>query len=361
MAARGCQAGWTRRKPSAMALRIMTTAAGAEFGGSETFFVSLTIALRCAGVEVHAAMKGFPIREEAFRDAGVPYVTAPFFYPPLDFWTPHVIRSAARDFRPDCVLTFTGRGGEMTPPGDFALIGRLGGYYRMEYYKRCDYLVCITPDLVRHVVESGFPKDKVFFIPNFPVIQDSPPADRAEFDTPKDAKLALALGRLHKSKALDVLLKSVAQISDLWLWIAGEGPDRDELTQLAKGLGVENRVRFLGWRTDRTALLRAADVCVFPSRYEPNGTVVVEAWAHNIPLVTAASAGPAWIARDDEDALIAPVDDVQGLAERIRAVLSSDALAAKLVANGAKRIADEFSEAAVVKRYIEMFETVRPG
>jgi glycosyltransferase involved in cell wall biosynthesis len=344
-----------------MSLRVMTTAAGAEFGGSETFFVSLTLALKRAGVDVHAAMKAFPIREDAFHAGGVPYARAPFFYPPLDFWTPHVIRKHAREFRPDCVLTFTGRGGQMTPPGDYALIGRLGGYYRLEYYKRCNYLVCITPDLVRHVVEGGFPKERVFFIPNFPVIQDTPAIDRATFDTPKDAKLALALGRLHKAKALDVLLKAVAKVPDLWLWIAGEGPDRDELVQLSKDLGIDNRVRFLGWRTDRSALLRASDLCVFPSRYEPNGTVVVEAWAHGIPLVTAASAGPAWIARDNEDALIAPIDDVDGLAERMRAVLSSKELAAKLVANGYTRIEQEFSEKAVVGEYIKMFETVRPG
>lgn len=343
-----------------MPLRVLTTAAGAEFGGSETFFVSLTLALKRAGVDVHAAMKAFPIREEAFRGGGIPFVGAPFFYPPLDFWTPHVIRRAAREFRPDCVLTFTGRGGEMTPPGNYALIGRLGGYYRLEYYKRCNYLVGITPDLVRHVVEGGFPKDRVFFIPNFPVIQDAPAIDRATFDTPKDAKLGLALGRLHKAKALDVLLKATAQIPDLWLWIAGEGPDREQLVQLAKDLSIENRVRFLGWRTDRSALLRASDLCVFPSRYEPNGTVVVEAWAHGIPLVTAASTGPAWIAHDGEDALIAPIDDVSGLAERMRAVLSSKELAAKLVANGRQRIEQEFSEKAVVGQYIRMFETVRP-
>ncbi|MBS0274026.1 MAG: glycosyltransferase family 4 protein [Proteobacteria bacterium] len=339
----------------------MTTAAGAEFGGSETFFVSLTLALKRAGVDVHAAMKAFPIREDAFRAGGVPYVNVPFFYPPLDFWTPHVIRKHTREFHPDCVLTFTGRGGQMTPPGDYALIGRLGGYYRLEYYKRCNYLVCITPDLVRHVVEGGFPQERVFFIPNFPVIQDAQAIDRAIFDTPKDAKLALALGRLHKAKALDVLLKAVAKVPDLWLWIAGEGPDRDELVQLSKDLGIGNRVRFLGWRTDRSALLRASDLCVFPSRYEPNGTVVVEAWAHGVPLVTAASAGPAWIARDNDDALIAPIDDVDGLAERIHAVLSSKELAAKLVTNGYKRVEQEFSETAVVGQYIRMFETVRPG
>lgn len=337
----------------------MTVAAGAEFGGSETFFVSLTLALKRAGVDVRAAMKAFPIRETAFAGAGIAYTGAPFLYPPLDFYTPWRIRRAASDFHPDCVLTFTGRGGAMTPPGDYSLIGRLGGYYRIEYFRRCDHLVCITPDLRDYVIKEGFPAEKVFFIPNFPVIQDAPAIPRATFDTPDGVPLALALGRLHKSKALDVLLKATAQVPDMWLWIAGEGPDRAELIQLAKDLGIDNRVRFLGWRTDRSALLRASTLCVFPSRYEPNGTVVVEAWAHGIPLVTAASAGPAWIARDGEDALIAPIDDVDGLAERIRAVLGSKELAAKLVANGQKRIDEEFSEDAVVRQYIAMFEKTR--
>lgn len=344
-----------------MSLRVMTTAAGAEFGGSETFFVSLTLALKRAGVDVHAAMKAFPIREEAFRAGGVPYVSAPFSYPPLDFWTPHVIRKHAREFHPDCVLTFTGRAGAMTPPGDYALIGRLGGYYRLSYYKRCDYLVCNAPDLVRHVIEGGFPKDKVYFIPNFPVTHATPAIDRAVFDTPNDVPLALAMGRLHVAKAQDILLKAIEQIPDLWLWIAGEGPDRAMLVQLAKDLGIANRVRFLGWRTDRSALYRAADICVFPSRTEPFGNVIVEAWAHGLPLITAASTGPAWLTRDGEDALVAPIDDAEGLAERMRAVLSSKELAEKLVRNGRKRIEQEFSEKAVVGQYITMFETVRPG
>jgi len=98
---------------------------------------------------------------------------------------------------------------------------------------------------------------------------------------------------------------------------------------------------------------------VFPSRWEPNGTVVVEAWAHGVPLVTTASAGPAWITRNGEDALVVPVDDHEALAKAMSDVIASPQLARRLVENGAKRVAAEFSEAAVVRQYIEMFEKVR--
>src|SRR3546814_2771750 len=71
--------------------------------------------------------------------------------------------------------------------------------------------------------------------------------------------------------------------SDLvWLWLAGEGPRRRALMQQAARLGLGDRVRFLGWRDDVAALLRAADVFLCPSRHEPLGNVVIEAWAHGL-------------------------------------------------------------------------------
>jgi glycosyltransferase involved in cell wall biosynthesis len=292
------------------------------------------------------------------KAGGVPYRTFAFGRN-FDFRTGRELAEMNRQFRPDVVLTFTQRSSSMMPKGDYPMIGRLGGYYNLKYFKRCDYLTCITPDLVQYVVKGGWPDSRVFYIPNFPDVHDVPPLDRAQLDTPADAPVALALARLHPNKALDVLLRAAVRVPELYVWIAGEGEERTKLESKAEAFGIAPRVRFLGWRTDRSALLRAADVCVFPSRWEPNGTVVVEAWAHGVPLVTAASAGPAWIARHGEDAMIVPVDDHEALAGAIKEVIASKDLAAKLVANGRKRVEAEFSEAAVVKSYIQMFETVR--
>jgi glycosyltransferase involved in cell wall biosynthesis len=279
----------------------------------------------------------------------------------FDFRTGKGLAEMNREFRPDVVLTFTQRSSSMMPKGDYPIVGRLGGYYSLRYFKRCDYLTCITPDLVEYVVKGSWPRERVFYIPNFPDIDDAPPADRAALNTPAGAPLALALGRLHPNKALDVLLRAAVRVAGLYVWIAGEGDERKKLETKAREFGISDRVRFLGWRTDRSALLRAANVCVFPSRWEPNGTVVVEAWAHGIPLVTAASAGPAWITRNGEDAIVVPVNDHEALAKAISDVIASPVLAKRLVENGARRVAEEFSEGAVVRQYIEMFEKVRAG
>jgi glycosyltransferase involved in cell wall biosynthesis len=268
------------------------------------------------------------------------------------------LKRSAGEFRPDIVLAFAGRAASFVPRGDYTTIGRLGGYYNLKNFEACDYLVCNAPDLVRYVTEGGWPAAKVFLIPNFPFLPDEPAINRASLGTPEDAPLVLALGRLHRSKGLDVLIRAAAQVPELYVWIAGEGPERAALEQLAREAGVDKRVTFLGWRTDRAALYKAADVCVYPSREEPFGNVVVEAWSCGVPIVTTASTGPAWLTRNGEDAIVTPVDDVNGFAQGIRAVIASDALAERLAAAGRRRVAEEFSQGAIVKRYVDLFEKV---
>jgi glycosyltransferase involved in cell wall biosynthesis len=245
------------------------------------------------------------------------------------------------------------------PRGNYAVIGRLGGYYNLKNFRACDYLVCNAPDLVRYVIERGWTDSKVFLIPNFPAVPDEPALDRAAVGTPEGVPLAVALGRLHSNKGLDALIRAMSLLPELFVWIAGEGPERATLENLARDLGVSDRIRFLGWRTDRAALYKAADVCVYPSREEPFGNVVVEAWSCGVPIVTTASAGPSWLARNGKDAIITPIDDVAALAEAIRSVIASKPLVASLAAAGRIRVAEEFSEDAIVKRYVELFEKVK--
>jgi len=342
-----------------MPLKILTVMAGASVGGAETFFVSLTLALSRAGLDVRVVLKPNAMRERALRDGGIACETAPF-RTPVDLTTGRILRQTAEAFRPDIALAFAGRAASFMPRGVPVLIGRLGGYYNLKNFKPCDYLVCNAPDLVRYVTQGGWPPAKVFLIPNFPAVPDAPPIDRATFATPKDAPLAVALGRLHPNKGLDVLIRAAALIPELYVWIAGEGPERESLESLARDLGLGARVKFLGWREDRAALYRAADLCVYPSREEPFGNVVIEAWSCGVPIVTTASTGPAWLVRKDEDAVLTPVDDVDGFAAGIRKVLSSKPLAERLAAAGRRRVSEEFSESAIVRRYIDLFEKVQP-
>ena len=340
-----------------MTLKVLTVLAGASVGGAETFFVSLTGALAKAGLDVRSVLKPNGDREAALKGLGVLYDTAPFGSL-LDLSTSRVLRWMTREFHPDVVLAFAGRAASFLPLGDYTRVGRLGGYYNLKNFRRCEYLVCNAPDLVRYVTEGGWPKDRVSLIPNFPALPDGPKLDRGSYGTPDDAPLALALGRLHPNKGLDILIRAAETVPGLFVWIAGEGPERETLQRLTDELGLGGRVKFLGWRNDRASLFKTADVCVYPSREEPFGNVVVEAWASGTPLLTTASTGPRWLVRDGEDALMTPIDDVHALAGGIKRLMASPELCASLVAAGRRRVVDEFSEPAIVARYIELFRRV---
>jgi glycosyltransferase involved in cell wall biosynthesis len=324
-------------------------------GGAETYFVDLVTALGRAGVRQAAAVRRHPTREAALTGAGVP-VQVFGFSGSLDILTKPRVAGFARRQDTKLALAWMSRAARHTPKGPWARIGRLGGYYNLKYYRGFDFLVANTEDIADWIVGQGWPAGQVRCIPNFASApREAPPLDRASLDTPAGAPLLLGMGRLHEAKAHDVSLAALKALPDAWLWIAGVGPEEAKLKALAEALGVADRVRFLGWRTDPSALYRAADVCVFPSRYEPLGNVVIQAWAHGLPVVAAASQGPAALIEDGEDGLLVPVDDATALAAAVRRLVDAPDLRAGLAAKGRARVAAEFSEAAVVAQWTELF------
>jgi len=323
-------------------------------GGAETYFVDLVGALAKAGVSQTCAIRPHAARQAALAAAGVPVTLAPFGGP-FDFTTGPRLMRLARDLKPTVIVQWMNRAGRFAPKGPWTRIGRLGGYYDLKYYKGCDLLVGNTEDIVGWLVREGWPRDRALCIPNFAAEQDAPPLDRARLNTPAGAPLILSMGRLHDAKAHDVTLKALAKLPGAYLWIAGTGPLEAELKALAAEIGVADRVRFLGWRTDAGALYHAADVCAFPSRYEPLGNVVIQSWAHGLPIVAAASQGPGALICDGVDGRLTPVDDVDAFAGALQELLDQPDLRAAFAARGRARVAEDFSQDAVVAKWRALF------
>ena len=324
-------------------------------GGAETYFVSLAAALARDGLAQAAAIHANPMRERMLAEAGVPTRVMPFAAP-FDFITPWRIARLARETDAKVLLQWMNRAGRCVPRrGPWTRIGRLGGYYGLKYYRGCELLVANTEDIRRYIMAEGWPAERVTYVPNFATPGDEPPESRARLDTPEDAPLLLAMGRLHESKGLDVALKALERLPGSYLWIAGDGPLEAALKGLAERLGVISRVRFLGWRNDPSALYRAADICVFPSRYEPLGNTVIQAWAHGVPIVAASSVGPAALIREGEDGLLFQVDHAEGLAAAVGRLIDDGALRERLSQAGLARVQGEFAEAPVVARWREIF------
>ena len=209
------------------------------------------------------------------------------------------------------------RASSFAPAGPWVNVGRLGGYYNLKYYKNCQYLVCNTNDICKYVIAHGWPEDKVRYIPNFVDEEKIPAISRSEANTPLDAPLIVAAGRLHHNKAMDTLIAAMAFIDDSFLWIVGSGPEESSLKKMVRDLNLQDRVRFLGWQDKISSVYAAADIFVCPSRHEPLGNVVLEAWSQEIPVVATMSEGPRGLISNEINGLLVPVDDPFVMAEGI--------------------------------------------
>ncbi len=340
-----------------MSVRVLQAMAGAEYGGAEAFFVRLAIALEQAGLDQRIVIRRNPARAATLRAGGVEPVELAFGGR-LDWRTPRAFKREIDAFEPDVVLTWMNRATVMCPEGRFRHVGRLGGYYDLKYYRKCDHLIGNTADIVEYLVGQDWPEARATYLPNFVSGQAAEPLPRQTFFTPDGAPLVLAMGRLHENKAFDVLLEAISRVPNVYLWIAGEGPLRGELEVLSEKLAVKPRVRFLGWRDDVAALLRTCDLFVCPSRHEPLGNVVIEAWAQAAPVVAADSFGPGTLIQHLESGVLVPVDDAPTLALAIRNVLDDDDLRYRITGNGHAVYEAHFTEAQVVGQYLDFFERV---
>ena len=333
--------------------------AGAHHGGAEEFFLRLVSALARAGIDEHVITRRDQSRSMALRKVGLNPVELPFVGIP-DLVTRPRLKKEISAFDPDIVVAWMSRAARYCPTGKHVLVARLGGYYKLKYYSHCDHLIANTRDICDYLIDEEWPIDRITYLPNFVDSTPAMPISRANFDTPEDVPLLLALGRLHENKAFDVLLTAMRDIPNAFLWIAGEGALRKNLEMSARQLGIFERVRWLGWRCDVAALLATADILVCPSRHEPLGNVIIEAWAHGCPVVAASSQGPKWLIDSCGAGILFSIDDPRALAQSVLRLLGNKDIAIDMVARGRQAYAQDYSEDIVVQRYIEFFDRVSP-
>jgi glycosyltransferase involved in cell wall biosynthesis len=342
-------------------MKVMHVMAGAKTGGAENIFLEDVLALAEAGVQQYVVTRpNNSFRLKRLKDARVPTATA-WFSAWYGWPTTSTLRETMRTFKPEIIQYWMGRAGSYAEKNGAKTIGWYGGYYDVKRFRNCDHHIGLTRDIVRHIVAQGVPLANTGLIHTYADFQKADPVPRAELNTPEGAPLLLSLARLHWKKGLDILLRAMVSVPAAYLWIAGEGPLGSSLESLAAQLGISKRVRFLGWRDDRARLLAAADVCVFPSRYEPFGTVMVDAWAAGVPLIAAAAQGPKAYLETERNGLLVDIDDIDGLANAISRVISEKQLRDAIVAGGTGTYNSMFTKAAFVRDSLAFYERVLKG
>lgn len=205
-----------------------------------------------------------------------------------------------------------------------------------------------------HAISNGVDTD--YFMPA--EVKHGKNKELARFALPK--RYFIYLGRVNAEKRIDMLLRSFALVDqpELSLVIAGTGNRSDELKRLARQLGINKRVHFLGRvsEAEKRALFQHAEFFAITSPAELQSIVTLEAEACGLPVIAVDVAALRELCHDKKNGFLVELDDTKGCAGAIKTLAEDEMLRAKFGEYSRKLVLTEHSQENTLRRYIEFYE-----
>jgi len=247
---------------------------------------------------------------------------------------------------------------------DITLVGQDRSFFEITRFgiERSDGVTAVSEFLRRMTVEEFQVRNEIEVIPNFVDVSlySLEQRDRSAYAAPGQ-KVLLHISNFRPMKrVLDVvrILERVSREVDAVLLMVGEGPERSSAQALARRLGLQDRLRFLGQQQSVEEIAGLADVFLLPSELESFGLTALEAMASGVPVVGSDVGGLPEVVRHAESGYLLPVGDVEGMAARTLEILKDDERRREMGQAGRRRAEALFGADRVVTQYERYYEKV---
>ena len=178
----------------------------------------------------------------------------------------------------------------------FKCILRISGYPKLHFVRKTFWQVfskkifkitCPTQELFKQMINNGFQKEKLFFLPDAIIdIKKVLKYKNSSIKKKNDKKYILSVGRLTKQKNYPYLINEIADFFKLNnsydLYIVGDGEEKIKLEKQIKSLNMENRIFILGYSNEVYSYMKNASFLILASLWEEVGFVIVEAAVNNL-------------------------------------------------------------------------------
>ncbi len=244
-----------------------------------------------------------------------------------------------------------------------------GGRLRELAYRLTDPLTDVTTHIseaaAKHYVKVGaVPPGRIRFIPNGLSLKDFCPdperrqAMRRQLQL-QDTFVWLAVGRFDEAKDYPTMLKAFARAVNgrkmVLLLVGGDGLE-EQMAPVARELGIEGRVRFLGVRDDVQTLMKAADAYLMSSAWEGMPMVLLEAAASGLPIVATDVGGISEVVQDGTTGFLVEAGEPDRMAEAIRHLMELPAEKRdEMGRKGRERVEERFGLPAVVDQWEALY------
>jgi len=231
--------------------------------------------------------------------------------------------------------------------------------------RRVDAIIPASESDRRWLEARGFPADRIHVLPTglepeaFQL--GSPERARERFHVDR---YVVFLGRLHREKSPDHVLRAVAALGDDWagfvVFVGPDGGERASLERLAGELNLRNRVVFAGEVDEATKrdLLAGAECLVLPSFYEAQGIAIAEAWAQARPVIASEVGGVPYLVTSSQDGLLYPYGDITALTSALREILMDRPYAARMGGAGLRKAKSSLTWDRIAHQFEELYESV---
>jgi glycosyltransferase involved in cell wall biosynthesis len=370
----------TELRTAARGPRIAIVAPGEIFGGAERQILTLMRALQLRGSAIKLLV--FHDGELARRARSARIATRVLGARVLlDFASLRELRSALAEFEPDVVhlhgyraavycglvgrrnfATVKTEHGSLEVPSERLLERlKLGFYRRLEMWatrRLRAYVVYVTEDL-RRVSASEYPHASVIHN-GIEVLEPQQTRSPPEYQ-PGYVNIAI-VGRLEAIKGIDHALRAMTaprMPPTARLHMVGSGPLLPELQALARNLGIQERVGFLGFRDNVYDYIAHADALLMPSLHEGLPYTILEAMALRTPILASRVGGLAEVLVNEETALLFEPACDTAIAEAVARLCQDSSLSQSLTTRALAECRRRFSADAMADNYLALFNTVR--
>jgi N-acetyl-alpha-D-glucosaminyl L-malate synthase BshA len=248
---------------------------------------------------------------------------------------------------------------------DITLVGQDRSFFEITRFgiERSDGVTAVSEFLRRMTADEFEVKKPIEVIYNFvdlSVYGRARHVDRSPYAADGERILLHVSNFRPVKRVVDVvrIFERVAREVPSVLLMVGEGPERASAQALARRLGLNGRVRFLGRRDRVEELAGIADVFLLPSELESFGLSALEAQACEVPVVGSDAGGLPEVVKHAETGFLLPVGDIEGMAARTIEILKDEEHRRCLGHAGRRRAAALFGSERVVTQYERFYEQV---
>ena len=226
-------------------------------------------------------------------------------------------------------------------------------------YRSARKIVAVSRYVAGSLADSGLPGDLV------EVIYDGVRVPPAPLRHRENGPLLACVGYLLPEKNQELLIRALPRVCsrypDCRLLLAGDGPCRSDLENLARETGIEGQVQFAGIVADVDRVYASADLFLFPSLAEPLGSSLLAAMAYGLPAVAVAAGAVPEIIEQESNGLLVPVGDPELFADAVLRLLDDGAMAARLGAAARQTIERRFSAERMVQDTLDLYGRILSG